>query len=175
VKPATFGFLSGKSCATPTWKNGFTALITRRSQVQILQVEEGGKAIFSSYERTIWAPAPDILNYSLLAPYGSKEWFLGLVRGTVRSRDAAAKAFNEARQKGLNAARRMGSMSHMIYFREPVAGGPTTLEVLGVDLWSDLDGMATYYKQYDSEIGAAFVSPPEPSVWKRPAGEWIEW
>lgn len=139
------------------------------------QVEEGGKAIFSSYERTIWAPAPDILSYSLLAPYGKKDLYLGLIRGTVSSRDLAKKLFNETRHKGLQAARRMGSVSHAVYFRELVAGGDTTLEVLGVDLWSDLDGMATYYQGHDSELAQAFVGRPDATVWKRPAGEWVEW
>jgi hypothetical protein len=139
------------------------------------QVEEGGKALFTKYERTIWRPATDILSYSLLAPYGRKELFLGLIRGTVKSREAAKKVFNDSRLAGLQAARRMGSVSHAVYFREPVAGGDTTLEVMGVDLWSDMDGMATYYKQYDTGLDAAFAGQPEPTVWKRPAGDWVEW
>jgi hypothetical protein len=139
------------------------------------QVEEGGKAIFAKHERTIWRPATDIVSYCLLAPYGTKDFFLGLIRGTVKSRDAAKKLLNESRQAGLQAARRMGSMSHAVYFREPVAGGDTTLEVLGVDMWSDMDGMMAYYKQYDTGLDAAFAGKPEATLWKRPAGEWVEW
>jgi hypothetical protein len=139
------------------------------------QVEEGGKALFAKYERTIWRPATDILSYSLPAPYGRKDVYPGLVRGTVKSRETAVKVFNETRLAGLQAARKMGSTAHAIYFREPVAGADTTLEVLGVDLWSDMDGMMTYYQKHESGMDAAFASKPEPSVWKRPAGEWVEW
>ena len=138
-------------------------------------VEEGGKAIFAKYERTIWRPAPDIFSYSLPAPYGRKDLFLGLFRGTVRSRELGVKLFNEARFNGLQAARRMGSTSHAVYFREPVAGGDTTLEVLGIDVWADLDGMQTYYQKHDSELQGVFTGKPEATLWKRPAGEWVEW
>ncbi len=35
--------------------------------------------------------------------------------------------------------------------------------------------MMEYYEKFDTELKTAFASAPEPSVWKRPAGEWVEW
>jgi hypothetical protein len=138
------------------------------------QVEQGGKAIFASYERTIWLPAQDILHYFVAAPYGQNERFLGLVRGTVKSRAEAVEVFNRSRAAGLNAARRAGSVWHQIYFRDSGEGSPT-LELLGVDLWTNGDQMMGYYEKFDNDMGGAFNTAPEPSVWKRPAGDWVEW
>jgi hypothetical protein len=138
------------------------------------QVEEGGKAVFSSYERTIWTPADDFVHYHVPAPYGRNERYVGLVRGTVRSREEARRVSNEVRTKGLASARRHGSISHQIFFRQS-DGGPS-LEMLGVDFWYDAEGMLKYYRDpNEMALMKVFDGPPQPSVWRRPAGEWVEW
>jgi hypothetical protein len=138
------------------------------------QVEQGGKAIFSRYERNVWNPAEDFLNYFVPSPHGKNDRFLGLIRGVVKSREEARAVFNEARALGLNAARRAGSLFHQIYFREADSDSGT-LDLIGVDYWNNAEEMMKYYERYDTELGKAFSSPLEPSVWKRPAGEWVEW
>ena len=138
------------------------------------QVEQGGKAIFAKYERTVWQPATEILNYFVIPPFGQNERFLGMVRGVVRSRSEAKELFNLERAKGLNAARRAGSFYHQMYFRE-TEDGSTSLEVLGVDFWSNAQGMLGYYEKFEGDMKDVFAAPPEPSVWKHPANQWVEW
>jgi hypothetical protein len=141
------------------------------------QVQEGGNMIFASVEnRELWTPAQDFHSFTLPAPPDKADRFVGLLRATVRSREAAKTAFGAFAQT-INAARLEGQVSHEIFFRMSDPGQPPSLELLGVDVWMDAEGMGRFYSdpKHMAPLGSIFTGPPQTSTWKRPAGSWVEW
>jgi hypothetical protein len=141
------------------------------------QVQEGGNMIFASVEnRELWMPAHDFHSFTLPTPPNKTDRFVGLLRGTVRSREAAQTAFGDF-GKTINAARMEGQVSHEIFFRLSDPGQPPSLELLGVDVWMDAEGMGRFYSdpKHMAPLGSIFTGPPQTSTWKRPAGSWVEW
>jgi hypothetical protein len=142
------------------------------------QVQEGGNMIFEHVEhRDIFVPAHDFRSFVLPTPASSTARFVGLVRGTVRSRDAARTAFGRIAKENINAARMAGQVSHQTFFLAPQPGKPESLELLGVDVWMDAAGMGRYYAdpKHLAPLADVFSSRPAFSMWKRPAGVWSEW
>lgn len=54
---------------------------------------------------------------------------------------------------------------------------PVTLDLSGVDVWMDAEGMARFYSnpQHMARLSDIFTGKPMTSTWKRPDGEWVEW
>jgi len=141
------------------------------------QVQEGGAMIFASVEnRELWLPAQDFYGFALPTPPSNTDRFVGLVRGTVRSRDAAKAGFAEF-AKTINAARMEGQVAHEVFFRTSESGQPPSLELLAVDTWMDAAGMGRFYSEpkHMAPLGSIFSAAPKTSTWKRPAGSWVEW
>ena len=142
------------------------------------QVQEGGAMIFATIEsRELWSPADDFRSFILPTPAGRTSQWVGLIRGTVRSREAARTIFDAIAKETINAARTEGQVSHEIFFRMTPPGQPQSLELLGVDVWMDAEGMGRFYAnpQHIAPLRDIFTAPPATSTWKRPAGEWVEW
>lgn len=142
------------------------------------QVQEGGAMVFSSVEnRELWSPAHDFCSFVLPTPKGTNDRYIGLVRGTVRSREGAKAALDQMVKDTVNAARIEGQVSHEIFFRMTPPGQPATLDLLGVDVWMDEEGMGRFYSnpQHMAPLRDIFTGKPTTSTWKRPDGQWVEW
>jgi hypothetical protein len=134
--------------------------------------------IFTSVEsRELWSRAQDFRSFVLPTPAGKSERCVGLIRGTVRSRDAAKTAFDKMAKDTINAARMEGQISHDIYFRMSSPGQPASLDLLGVDVWMDAGGMGRFYSdaKHMAPLNDVFVAAPATSVWKSPGNHWVEW
>jgi hypothetical protein len=156
------------------WKNldGFNQFFSSK------QVQEGGAMIFAEgVSRDLWSPAHDFRLFNLPTPARKNDRYVGLLRGTVRSREAAKAAFDVVAKNTINAARQEGQVSHEILFRMTPPGQPPVLDLLGVDVWMDADGMGRFYSnpEHLAPLRDVFMSAPATSTWKSPAGAWIEW
>lgn len=165
---------AGELLILDLWNNleGFNNFFSNK------QVQEGGAMIFApGANRELWSPAHDIRAFVLPTPPGKNDRYVGLLRATVRSRDAAKAAFDQIAKSSINAARMEGQISHELFFRMSPPGQPATLDVLGVDVWMDAAGMGRFYSQarHVEALREVFTGPPATSTWKRPAGTWIEW
>lgn len=139
------------------------------------QVQAGGAMMFASREPTLWQ-ASDMRSTMLPTPAAKTERYVGLIRGTVTSRDAAREVFDEIDRTTINAARMKGQISHQVFWRLPAPGEAAPLELLGVDTWLDADGMKAFYSEGSVKpVYSLFSAPPSASMWKQPAGSWVEW
>lgn len=140
-------------------------------------VQKGGGAIFSSRDPIVWAPAEGFLRVDLPSPAGRNDRFVGLLRGTVRSKAVARKILDGTALSHLNDARKLGLLSHATYFRAGPPGEKESLEMISVETWYDGEGMGKYYgdESHMPDIGEMLVGPPDVSVWQRPPGAWVEW
>jgi hypothetical protein len=141
------------------------------------QVQEGATMIFASAgERGLWSPAQDFRSYILPTPANKKALCVGMIRGTVRSREGAHAAFDKM-AKTINAARMEGQVSHEIFSRLTSPGQPVPLDLLGVDFWMDAEGMNRFYsnQEHMAPLRDIFVEPAATSTWKRPTDQWVEW
>jgi hypothetical protein len=141
------------------------------------QVQQGGTLLFRDKETVIWQASPGLPRVTLPAPYGRNDRFAGIVRGTVASREAAEKIVTESVRKRLNPARAKGLLSREWYFRWTPPNEKPSLEAIGLDVWFDADGMQAIYAEPAEMAGLAglFTAKPQTSVWKKPAGMWVEW
>ena len=138
------------------------------------QVQKGGAMLFTSRDAVVWASTPGMPHFNLPAPTGRNDRFLGIVRGPVKSREAAEKSLAISLKRSANTARAKGLMMREWYFR---ADQPNSLELIGVDLWFDGKGMAEAYAD-PAEMAVfadLFTGRPETSVWTKPEGQWVEW
>ena len=110
-------------------------------------------------------PAPGAFGFRLPAPVHKKERFLGIVRGTVGSPEAAISAFREVLATKLPDARRRGQLSHELFVRIPMPGESGAPELIGLDMWCDGAGMGEHYAQV-SGVYKAFTGAPLTSVWE---------
>jgi len=133
------------------------------------QVQAGGGLIFKSRDPVVFAKA-DIQSFSLPVPKGRNDRFVGTIRGTVKSREAATAVLDAMAKQSINAARMKGQISHEVFFK------PDSLELIGVDLWMDADGMTSFYSEGKATaLYEQFAAPPVTGLWKQPAGQWVEW
>jgi hypothetical protein len=140
-------------------------------------VQRGGPMLFREREAVVWAGAPGLPRFGLPAPAGRNERYLGIARGPAVSRDKAEKVLTEAVRKAANQGRAKGLLSREWYFRLARPDEAPSTEIIGVDVWFDADGMRETYAD-PAEMQAfsgLFTGPPETSVWKKPAGAWVEW
>ena len=165
---------AGELLILDLWNNldGFNQFFANK------QVQEGAEMIFTSVEsRELWLRAQDFRSFILPTPAGKSDRSVGLIRGTVRSRDAAKAAFDKMAKDTINAARLEGQISHEVYFRMSPPGQPASPELLGIDLWMDAAGMGRFYSDAKplAALADVFVGAPATSVWKSPGNQWVEW
>jgi hypothetical protein len=137
-------------------------------------VQAGGTMVFKDRNPVVWAPSPGLPRVNLPAPTGRTERYVGLVQGPVASRDGAEKILVEATRKAVNGNRAKGLMSREWFFR---ADRPDAMEAIGVDIWFDAEGMQEVYADPAemAPLADLFTAQPTTSVWKKPAGQWVEW
>jgi hypothetical protein len=165
---------AGELLIMDLWNNleGFNQFFSRK------QVQEGAGMIFAEVvSRDLWTRAQDLSAFVLPTPAGRGERYVGMMRGVARSREAAKAGFNRITRETINAARMEGQVSHEVLFRMAPAGQPPSLELLGVDVWMDAEGMGRFYSdaKHLTPLQDVFVDAPATSVWKQPAGQWAEW
>jgi quinol monooxygenase YgiN len=136
-------------------------------------VGEQASKLFSARDAAVWMPARGGFGFNLPAPSGKGERYVGLLRASVASAEKAVEAFRKLQGGSLRAARARGQMSHELYFR--VDAPQNALELLGVDLWYDAEGMKQHYAEAMAGYAEVFSSKPQTSVWMQPAGSWSEW
>jgi hypothetical protein len=141
------------------------------------QVQAGGAQIFASFDPVIWRAADGFHAYHIAAPLGQHDRIVSMLRATVTSLDQARDAMNGTWQERVLAAHRNGLQSHEIFIRFATPGAPEALEILGVDTWSNPEGLRTVYDDptFKQALYGMFASPPKTWMLRRPAGEWIEW
>jgi hypothetical protein len=66
-----------------------------------------------------------------------------------------------------------GQVSHQVLFGVAQRGQPESMEMIGIDHWHDAEGMIAHYKE--ATAFGIFAGAPVTSVWKQPAGSWVEW
>ncbi|MDR3573786.1 MAG: hypothetical protein P4L50_07990 [Anaerolineaceae bacterium] len=142
-----------------------------------VHVQEQAGLIFSARDPVVWQPAADFNRYHFPSPYGKNQRFVGIVRGTVASRQAAQKIHNDLTAKMVKKARIAGNISHEPYFRLGQPGQPETTEFFAVDVWNDEASMNAHYNDADfmSGFSTLFTARPHSSIWVHPAGDWVEW
>jgi hypothetical protein len=141
------------------------------------QVQAGAAQLFAERDGVVWGHTDGFGDFHLALPSGHAPVAVGLIRASVSSLDAAAPAFNAYAATTINVARRYGQVAHSTWTRVPNPGEPAVPEILGVDLWSDIDQMNSYYQLglgFD-HLGPVFTGQPQTSVWKSAAGQWSEW
>ena len=141
------------------------------------QVQQGGTMVYKDREAVIWERTPGLPHFSLPAPAGKNERYVGLARGPIASREKAEKILTEALRKRANTARAKGLMSREWFFRLGRPGEKAPLEAIGVDVWFDAAGMQEVYADpAEMEVlDGLFTGMPETSVWQKPKGVWVEW
>ena len=135
--------------------------------------EQGGK-LFKSRDPVVWMPARGSYSFHLPAGMGKNDRYVGLLRATVRSPEDAIGEFRAMISRSIRDARRRGQMSHELFVRLAMPGDASPPEILGVDVWTNLEGMLAQYKEHMG-LGASFAAPPTTSIWQQPEGSWSEW
>jgi hypothetical protein len=140
------------------------------------QAQAGGNMIFASRDPVVWRLAPTS-GFILPTPASRDRRFVGIIRGRVKSREAATDAFDTFARRAINAGRLAGQISHQVFFRLAPPDAPPSLELLGVDVWMDAEGMSRVYddRAHLAPIADVFAEAPTTSRWKQPAGSWVEW
>ena len=142
-------------------------------------VQAGANMMFSQREAIVWSKLDSFLNFHFPYPNNVKnDRIVGLVRGFVKSLDEAAEIHNTTIAGQTGRARAAGILSHEFYVRVAAPGSPEALEVLGMDLWMNADGMMQHYMSPEfqgSGLYKMFASKPSSSTWVHPKGEWVEW
>jgi hypothetical protein len=141
------------------------------------RVIQQGTRLFKSRQPTIWKPAIGAYSYSLPIPRERSDRCVGMVRGPVASPESAIEIFGEADSKAQQDARRRGIISHELFIKLNPPGQDGPLELLGLDVWFDAQGMNEHYadERYMSPIYAAFSGPVQASAWLQAPGQWSEW
>jgi hypothetical protein len=139
-------------------------------------VQEGGAALFRERETVVWAGTPGLPRFALPAPTGRNDRFAGIIRGMVSSQKAAEKTLAEWMGKSLNQARARGLLSREFFFRHAPGGAPS-LELIGLDVWFDGEGMQADYAEpaMNDLLGTLYKGEPSGGVYKKPKGQWVEW
>jgi hypothetical protein len=140
------------------------------------QVQAGGGLIFKDRDSAVWSLS-EMRGFVHPTPKDKPDRYVGIIRGTVRSREAAREVFDGMVNKTINASRMLGHMSHQMYWRATPPNEQPSLELIGVDVWYDGEGMKKFYAEATKAAGAydVFVSQPATSIWKQPQGQWVEW
>jgi hypothetical protein len=140
-------------------------------------VQEQGGRMFSAREPTVWMAARGTYCVDLPAAMGRDQRYLGIIRGPVASPEKSLEVFRAADEKAVRDARRRGLLSHSLFIKLNPPGDASPLELCGLDLWCDFDGMTEHYTDqiHMAGLGGAFSGPPQASVWEQATGSWNEW
>jgi hypothetical protein len=138
-------------------------------------VQEGGSQLFKERDPVVAMAAEGGFSFSLQAPMHKQERYIGLMRGVVKNAKDALNALNGGMKEGLAQARQRGQLAHDIYFKLGPPSADGSAELIGVDLWCDLKGMLATYAEHTAPMLPLFKDRPAMSVWKQPAGTWVEW
>ena len=141
-------------------------------------VQEQGGRMFSARTPTVWMSARGSFSVHLPAPAAKTARHVGMVRGTIGSPEKAIEIFAAADRAALPDARRRGLCSHEIFIRLDPPGAPAApLELLGLDVWCDLEGMTEHYndQKHMAPLSGAFTGRPDATVWDQAPGNWSEW
>ena len=140
------------------------------------RVGEQGSKLFTSKDPTVWMPAIGAYTFDFPATNASKSRYLGVFRSVVRDAQKTVEAWRKLIQKRVRDARRRGQLSHHLYFRLPAPGENLPPEMIGVDLWSSLDGLKEHYSDRSAygDMSDVLAGAPAASVWEQPTGfnEW---
>lgn len=139
------------------------------------QVQAQAGKLFSERDASLWMPARGAFTYGLPAPRNKPNRWVGMVRGPIASAEQAIAVFAEVDRGAQRDARRRGMVSHEIFIKLARPGDP--LELLGLDLWCDVDGMIEHYADASHMRGLspAFSGATAASAWQQPEGAWNEW
>ena len=138
-------------------------------------VQAGGAKIFKTRDPVVWQAA-DVRGFILPTPTDKTERYVGLVRGTVTSRESAAAVLDELVAMAMNQARLLGQVSHQMFYRASAPGEPPSLELAGIDVWTSAEGAGTFYADPRlQKLYSIFAAPPVSSMWKQAPGAWVEW
>jgi hypothetical protein len=140
------------------------------------QVQEQAGQIFSMRDPVVWVAAPGAFRFNFMAPAGKGDRFVGVIRGTISSREQAQSIMDKAISQGLSKARPLGILSHELYYRL-TPPGTDSLEMLGVDVWYSLDGALEYYGTpgFEEQFHGMYNAAPVSWILQQPAGQWVEW
>lgn len=140
-------------------------------------VQMQGTKLFTSRDASVWMPAKGSFSYQLPAAAGKNERIVGMIRGRIKSPDAAIEIFRAADMKAQRAARARGLLSHEVFIKLNPPGDTSPPELLGVDVWCDAKGMAEHYGDPNEmkALEGAFAAAPDPSTWIQAPGQWSEW
>jgi hypothetical protein len=140
------------------------------------QVQAGGSRIFTSRDPVVWTPAADCISFMLPTPAARTERYVGLLRATVKSRQVAAEGFNVLASR-VNETRKLGQISHGVFYRMMPPGHPESLELFAIDTWMEPAGMMATYQsaEHMKPLEGIFAGPPVTSVWRQAPGAWVEW
>jgi hypothetical protein len=151
---------------------------------------EAADRLFTSREDAEWAVAPNGFGFSVPARHGAPPRFIAITRAAIRSADEAIPALG----KLVSAEQRRGQISHALFIRDAdiasrrpaantrrahrttLAPSGAQVEVLALDWWSTVDGLAEHYRDARVMGGLpdALIGPPETTVWQQEAG-FSEW
>lgn len=141
------------------------------------QIAASARQMFSKRAPTVWMPAVGAFHWSLPAAMGQDRRYIGMIQGPIASPEAAVAIFSKSIRTGLVDARRRGQMAHDVYVKLPMPGDDSPPELLGVALWSSLEGLLEHYGDPSerSSLAGVFSGPAEPTVWEQSPGHWNEW
>jgi hypothetical protein len=140
-------------------------------------VQMQGTKLFTSRDATVWMPAKGAFTYNLPAAATKNERYVGMIRGPIKSPEAAIALFRNADLKAQRAARARGLLSHELFIKLNPPGDNSPLELLGVDVWCDGKGMGEHYSDPNEmkALEGVFSGAPDTTVWQQAPGQWSEW
>lgn len=140
-------------------------------------VQMQGTKLFTSRDATVWMPAKGSFSYVLPSAAGKNERYVGMIRGPIKSPEAAIEIFRTADIKAQRAARARGLLSHEVFIKMNPPGDASPLELLGVDIWCDAKGMGEHYSDPAemTALAGAFSGKADPTTWVQAPGQWSEW
>jgi hypothetical protein len=138
-------------------------------------VEQGGR-LFKEKVPDVWMPATGGFTLNLPSPHDKPNRYVGILRGTVKSPEAAVGAFKEGVGGMISEARKGGLMTHELYVKLAPPAKDGSAEILAYDVWNDLDAMlAAYGSPQMAEMGKLFTGRPSGSIWTQAPGGFNEW
>jgi hypothetical protein len=141
------------------------------------QVQEAAGHLFAERQPDVWAPTEGYGTFHLQVPSGSSVQAVGILRSPLTAPDKAADAFSAYSAATVNVARTHGLASHSTWLRVPDPGSAAVPEILGVDTWTDVARMNTFYDLglgYD-HLGPVLADSAQTSIWQSAPGAWVEW
>lgn len=141
------------------------------------QVQQAAGQLFAEREAVVWGRTEGFGSISLPMPAGASVQSVGVLRATVSSLDKAASAFTSYSAETVNRGRVHGLVSHTLWVRITGPGEEPSTDVIGIDAWTDVNEMNTFYDLglgYD-HLGPVFAGAPATSIWQSAPGHWVEW